>query len=460
MSDLSQDWWRPEAPPAAAAASVSRSVPDTDLAFKALVAFTAILLLAPQEWFPVLKSLRIALVAATVSFVAYMFDEAVKRRPVSTFSPEMGICLALVTWSILTVPLSYWPGGSVTELTERFLKAVMFFWLIGTLVITRKRLVIFTWTLVLCSIPLAATGVQHFLAGDFVTSRRAEVQRIAGYAGSGIASNPNDLALMLNLLIPITGALLIMTRNALLKIAAALTLVLSVTTVVITFSRAGFIALITIVLLSFIALIRRRLPGAAIAIVVAALVVPPMLPPGYLDRLNTITDIEKDRTGSAQGRWEDLGAAVDVVIKNPVTGVGLGQDILALNEERGATWRSVHNVYLQYAVDLGIPGAMMFIWLLVASFRGAKRVRVRAAREPHLRGLVPLAGGVQIAIVAFAVESFFHPVAYQFYFFCIGGLAVALQNTCRTELAMARLRSQEPDGLRPDIAASLAESVA
>jgi hypothetical protein len=43
---------------------------------------------------------------------------------------------------------------------------------------------------------------------------------------------------------------------------------------------------------------------------------------------------------------------------------------------------------------------------------------------------------VQIALVAFAVESFFHPVAYQFYFFCIGGLAVALQNTCRTELAM------------------------
>jgi hypothetical protein len=72
----------------------------------------------------------------------------------------------------------------------------MFFWLIGTLVITKKRLMIFTWTLALCSVPLAATGVQHFLAGDFVTSRRAEVQRIAGYAGSGIASNPNDRIIM------------------------------------------------------------------------------------------------------------------------------------------------------------------------------------------------------------------------------------------------------------------------
>jgi putative inorganic carbon (HCO3(-)) transporter len=433
-SELSHDWWRPEP----RAVSVSQAVPDTDLAFKALVAFTAILLLAPQEWLPVLKSLRIALVAATVSFVAYMFDSAVQRRPVSTFAPEMAIAIALVTWSIITIPLSYWPGGSVNELTERFLKAVAFFWLIGTLVITRKRLQIFTWTLVLCSIPLAATGVENFLSGEFLTSRRAALQRIAGYAG-GIAKNPNDLALMLNLLIPLTGALLIITRRASLKAVAAFALVLSVTTVIITFSRAGFIALITIVLLSLVALVRRRLPGAAIAIFVGILVVPPLLPAGYLDRLNTITDIEKDRTGSAQGRLEDFGAAIDVVIANPVTGVGLGQDILALNEQRGATWRSVHNVYLQYAVDLGIPGAVLFIWLLVASFRGAKRVRVRAAKEPALRDLVVLAGGVQIALVAFAVESFFHPVAYQFYFFCIGGLAVALQNTCRTELEMARM---------------------
>jgi O-antigen ligase len=166
-----------------------------------------------------------------------------------------------------------------------------------------------------------------------------------------------------------------------------------------------------------------------------------MLPPGYLDRLNTITDIERlHRIG--QGRLA-AGAAVDVVIQHPVTGVGLGQDILALNEERGPTWRSVHNVYLQYAVDLGIPGAALFIWLLVASFRGARRARVCAGTYAALRDLVVLAGGVQIALAAFAVESFFHPVAYQFYFFCIGGLAVALQNTCRTELAMARAGKAE-----------------
>ena len=73
------------------------------MAFKSLVAFTIILLLAPQEWFPILKSLRIAFVAAILAFVAHMFDNTVQRRPVSTFVPEMGIALTLVAAVILVV---------------------------------------------------------------------------------------------------------------------------------------------------------------------------------------------------------------------------------------------------------------------------------------------------------------------------------------------------------------------
>jgi len=442
--DISQDWWRPSED----AAPVTEPVPDTDVAFKSLVAFTIILLLAPQEWFPILKSLRIAFVAAILAFVAHMFDNTLQRRPVSTFVPEMGIALTLVAWSIITIPLSYWPGGSVNELTDHFLKAIAFFWLIGTLVITRRRVSMFAWALTLCSIPIAATGLLHYQSGAFVTSHRAAVQRIAGYmGGSGLAGNPNDLALILNLLIPVTGALMLMSRNVFLKALAALTILLSMVTVIITFSRAGFIALATIVLLSFIALIKRRSPGAAVAIFVAALAVPPMLPPGYIDRLSTITDIDADKTGSAQGRLTDFSVALDVVARNPVTGVGLGQDILALNEERGPTWRSVHNVYLEYAVDLGLPGLVLFVALLIASFRSAQQVRSRVRREPALRDLSVVAGGVQISLIAFAVEAFFHPIAYQFYFFCIGGLAIALKNTCRTELEMARIAA--PSGAAP-----------
>ena len=84
---------------------------------------------------------------------------------------------------------------------------------------------------------------------------------------------------------------------------------------------------------------------------------------------------------------------------------GLGQNVLALNRERGATWREVHNVYLQYAVDLGVPGLALFLWLFVALFRAAGRVRRHGVADPAFRDVGIVAGSVQVALVAFAVAA-------------------------------------------------------
>jgi probable O-glycosylation ligase (exosortase A-associated) len=433
--DRTGDWWRPDDDTSVETVADSAAQPAGRIAFGALVAFTAILILAPQEWFPVLKNLRIALLAAAVAIGAYLLGRAIRRDTVAPSHPEIAIAFALAGWAIVTLPLSYWPGGSVAVLTDLFLKAVVFFWLIGTLVTTRDRLNLFCWTLVVCSIPLAVTALVHFYTGEFVTRQEAVTQRIAGYVGgSGIAGNPNDLALMLNLIIPISAALILAARHPAARSLASAALVLSIIAVIATFSRAGFIALAAIFVLWLVAAAVRRSAGAMAAALVLALCIWPLLPAGYLERLGTITNISADTTGSAQGRWKDLGASAELVARNPMTGAGIGQDILALNRLRGPTWRSVHNVYLQYAVDLGIPGLLLFLWLFAASLRSAGRVRLLAGREPALRGLSYQAEGVQIALLAFAVQAFFHPVAYQFYFYCLAGLAVALTNAYCAEI--------------------------
>ena len=50
-----------------------------------------------------------------------------------------GAALALVSWAVITVPVSYWVGGSVEMLTNQYIKAVVFFWLVGTLVTTARK---------------------------------------------------------------------------------------------------------------------------------------------------------------------------------------------------------------------------------------------------------------------------------------------------------------------------------
>ncbi|OFW15156.1 MAG: hypothetical protein A3F70_01545 [Acidobacteria bacterium RIFCSPLOWO2_12_FULL_67_14] len=416
-------WWRPV--PAAASAQA----PASGVAFAALVSFTAILLLSPQAWFPVLGAMRIAFVVAAIAIGTHLLSQLVRPRQAAPVPAEVLIAFTLVAWAVLTVPVSYWPGGSVEVLTDRYLKAVAFFWLIGTLATTTRRLRILAWTFVLGSMPLAATGIKNYITGDVLSTGVRGFTRIAGYTGgSNLAANPNDLALMLNLTLPIAAALIWMSRRPSAKGLAALALVLAVTAVVLTFSRAGFLTLAASLCMCIVLLARRRAAGGAAALLVGAVIAMPLLPAGYLDRVRTISDIETDATGSAQGRWRDTKVAARLVLESPVLGAGIGQDVLVMNEERGIdTWRRVHNVYLQYGVDLGLPGMLLFIWLHVVCVRGAHQAERRAARDPALRDLVPLAAGVKVALVAFAVAAMFHPIAYHFYFFSVGGLAVALR---------------------------------
>ena len=409
--------------------------PGSSVAFGALVAFTAILLLSPQTWFPILKVARVAFLAAGVAIAAHVVERTAHRRPITQLSPEIGIALTLVCWSILTLPLSAWPGGSVRILTDYYLKAVAFFWLLGTIVTTTERLRIIAWTLTLCAIPLAATGIFNYVAGEFVSTGVRGFQRIVGYMGGGLTANPNDLALMLNLIIPLTGALVVASRG-LKRVFAAVTILLCAGAVVLTFSRAGFLTLGATVILFVVTLVKHRRVAVAVAVLVLAVSAWPLLPNGYITRISTITNIAEDETGSAQGRWRDTKVAAELIAKNPIVGAGIGQDVLVMNDERGIdTWRRVHNAYLQYGVDLGLPGLLLFAWLHLTCYRTARAVEHRASALPAVRDLQPLAAGVKISLLTFGVAAMFHPIAYQFYFFSIAGLAVALRTTYRAALA-------------------------
>jgi hypothetical protein len=426
-------WWRPEAEPA----PVIHRAAGKSLAFGGLVFFTVILLLSPQTFLPVLKTIRIALVAAGVAIAAHVIDATLRREPIAPSGSETSISVALLVWTVVALPFSIWPAGSVAVLTDQFIKALVFFWMIAAMVSNRERLRTFAWSLAVCSIPLAIIALVHFAKGDFLSTGTSGIKRIEGYAG--ISGNPNDLALTLNLLIPFTTALLYTTRSWHGRALAVFALLLSVPAVIVTFSRAGFLTLAATFLMGAFCMMRRGAVLPAAGVLVAALAITPVLPKGYIERLGTIVDIDADPTGSAQGRWIDYQVAAGVVIANPILGVGLGQDILALNAARGrATWRSVHNAFLEYAVDLGMPGILLFLSLLFSGFGTARRVERATSRLRPLQDISVFAAAAQIALVAFALAAFFHPIAYQFYFFCVAGLAVAVKNVARTEAQTLR----------------------
>ena len=440
------EWWRPARPALSGVArenDLAASLPDagSPVPFWGLMAFLFILLIAPQNFFPALAPLRIALLAAALSIGAYLFDRIANGRRAGRRTPEIWFGVGILAWAVLTVPLSYWPGGSVALLQEKYVKTLAVFWLITRVVTTRPRLERVIWGLTLMGVPLAATGLKNYLSGDFMPVGD-QVKRIVGY-DTGLTQNPNDLALMLNLILPFSVALFLRTRRSSLRALLLATTLLYVVGVIVTFSRTGFLTMAVTFLYYAIDLLRRGRWGSLVAALVLSLAAAAMLPSSYLDRIATITDIEADDTGSAQIRSHDTMASVRIVLANPLVGAGIGMNLLALNEERGAMWFKVHNVYLEYAVDLGLPGLVLFLLLLGACLKDARFVQRQIAQRGSGDGLFQLAQGVEAALLAFMLAAAFHPVAYDFFFYLIAGIAVSIRTVYELEEGE---RAPEPHG--------------
>lgn len=395
---------------------------DSNLPFQALLLFTFILLLAPQQIFPVLAPLRIAMLSIVLVASVHLGSRLSRGLPVLNLTPGVIIALALTSWAVATIPMSVWPGGSLAFLMDKYFKTIIVFLLLASVVNTAKKLTGICWALVLMAIPLAFTAISNLRSG--VTM--AGSQRIIGY-DAPLAENPNDMALLLNLLLPLAIGLFLSATRGLHKLALATLVALMVAGVIATFSRAGFLTLGVTFLCYLYLLRKRRERFLAPLILVVMMVLLPVLPGDYVGRLSTITDVESDETGSAQIRLRDSIAAVRLIMDNPLLGSGVGTNTLAMNDARGATWTEIHNVYLTFGVELGLPGLLLFLLLLGAAIRAAHAMLARTRNRPQLFRVFCLAEGLKVSLIAFCVAALFHPVAYHFYFYYIAGLAMALQ---------------------------------
>jgi O-Antigen ligase len=438
-------WWRPapEAPGAdaghARAEVMVADGPGAPLAFWALIGFTFVLLIAPQNIFPALRPLRLGMLAAGTGLGALLIDRLGRGLPITRVTREIKIAAALLGWVVVTIPFSYWPGGSIGLLTDLYLKTLAIFLLIANVVSTVDRLRKAAWALTLMTIPIALKGVENFLSGVYVRGGADQaLKRIVGYEAA-LTENPNDLALVLNLMLPLTVALFLITTSPAARICLFGIVALQVVGIVVTFSRAGFLTLATTLIVSVLTSAGRLDRRWTWAVLILAIICVPLLPADYVSHLFTITDIDTDPTGSAQDRWAQQVAAVGYIVGHPVIGAGLGQNILAMNEVLGPAWLMVHNAYLEYAIDLGLLGLVLFLLLVVASVRSAGRAARIGATRPGGRELAVLANGVRTSLLALAVAAFFSPVGYHFHFYYFAGLAVAARAIAEGDAGAAPL---------------------
>jgi O-antigen ligase len=383
--------------------------------------FTFVNFIAPQAFVPGLTLLRPAMTSGALGIVAYVLSALGSGRRLLVDAPEVKLIGLLTGLAALSIPFSAWPGGSVDFFGEHFIKVVLMFFMVVHFVDTPRRARLFVGSIVLWGVVMAIVAVRDFSTGVLEISG----VRILGYS-AGIARDPNDLALTLNLVLALAVGHYQAARSAgvralLLGIAGTL-----IAGVIVSFSRGGFLALATVGGIVVARTVRRR--GIAMLLLVLALIVVglALLPAGYTNRLYSMVDFAYDPTGSAPARLEGMRLAVSVILENPVFGVGLGMDILALLE-KGVRWGAIHNAFLQIGADLGIPGLIVYVLLIWHVLKGLRLLPGQLPDRPEAREVLALTRGLELAIYGYVVGAFFLAVPYNSYLYYIAGLGVAIR---------------------------------
>jgi O-antigen ligase len=203
----------------------------------------------------------------------------------------------------------------------------------------------------------------------------------------------NRFGLFLDVTLPLAGAALIGGRSLTGRLVSSALLMLGAAAAVLAKSKGTLLVVPPALLL--VGLLERRrllLPLAlAGAAAVAAWFVPGLPLREEVGRYFTATDwLASGYDAPLRFRPDGWRAGRDMVLERPLTGFGPGRDhfqrwFLEHRWREGSEeLRHTHNTVLQVAVETGLPGAALVLWLFVALLIAAIR-RVRHARTPGER---------------------------------------------------------------------------
>jgi len=399
--------------------------------FVCLFIFSIVLFLRPYELIPALSSLKsMAFWVGIVTLAVYAVVQVAVDGNLTARPREVNMVLLMGLAALLSIPMAIDPSEAWKEFSELVIKTVLIFIVIVNVVRTEWRMRLLWFLVIGVSIYLSIHVISDYQAGVFkIGAAETNTQRVAG-AIKGLFDNSNDLALHLVTIIPLTFALGIEKKSLVRKLVYFPITMLMVAAVIITFSRGGFLGLITMTLVLARKLSRRNKSAALATIVLGVIFFLAVAPASYSGRLATIFDSASDITGSSSQRSQVLKRSIIVALRYPLFGVGVGNFHHKSFQELGT-----HNAYTQVAAETGIAAMICYIIFLVHPMRKLRLMEREMFERNESSRFYYLAIGLQASLAGYMVASFFAAVAYQWYIYYLVGYAIALRRIYYLEQA-------------------------
>lgn len=345
-----------------------------------------------------------------------------------TLSRAMGIlaipALVYFTLTALRVPWTADTELAFAQVSELGKNLVIMLVLVG-FITTPERLRLAVRTAALSIGGLAALSVFQYLTGRFDSNfygfANASIQHISGnlhgWRLSGPLPDPNFYAQLLVMALPLSLGLALTDRNRTLRSLTALSTILIVAAILLTYSRGALVSLVLLALAYVTLYSRRSILLAALIFSALAII---MLPSDISERV--YSGLQTGRLLFGQGdisgdpaviqRISVMRAAMLIFIDHPFLGIGPGQFsiaypsyALAHDLDIGAP-PAPHSLYLEIAAEQGLTGLVLFAVLIGAAFKlGLSPARTFKVVRPSWQ--ISLAQALAFAILAYLVTAIF-----------------------------------------------------
>jgi probable O-glycosylation ligase (exosortase A-associated) len=210
-----------------------------------------------------------------------------------------------------------------------------------------------------------------------------------------------------------------------------------------TYSRGGFLSLGVVGTMWFWRSEHKVKTLAAVA--VTAMLVLPVLPQQFWDRMSTIAAPADQRDDSQQGRLHFWRVAVAMANDRPLLGVGHRGYEPAYNtyDFSGGRYeqnRAVHSAWFGVLAELGYPGLLLFVAVIISSLLTCRRVRFAAQRGEIPGPLGHYAIALESSLIAVMVGGSFVSFQYCEMLWHFFALSIALDRVAVAEMATARAK--------------------
>lgn len=386
------------------------------LSFAGILLFTAITYFRPYELIPALSGLTtMAFWVAVATLLVFVPTQLSLEGTLTARPREINLVLLLLLMGLLSVPFAIEPGEAWPAFVD-FTKVVTMFIVMVNVVRSEMRLRAMLWLALVVAIVLSVNALIDYGSGNLAM----EGVRIKGIIGS-LFDNPNDMALYLVTMIPLSLGLMFAARGLSKKIVYSLCALLLVGAVVVTFSRGGFLGLACAMFVMAWKLGRRNRTGVLLLFTAAIAVFFVLVPHDYIARLMTIFGGSDWKGGSAGARENLLLRSLQVMLRHPLFGIGMNNFHNVSAHEQVS-----HNAYTQIGGEMGIAALVLYVMFLLSAFKRMAAIERETYEKRADARVYYMAVAIEAALVGYMVSSFFASVAYLWYIYYLVGYALCL----------------------------------